>query len=65
MTEREQTFADDLAQEDELLRRRFVHATRPRGPLSMDQAAELCERMNDDPAVRPSRAKKDEKGQAS
>lgn len=39
------TLADALRQEDEALRRRVVHATRPRGPLSLEQARDLCRRM--------------------
>lgn len=39
------TLADELADEAELARRRFIHATRPRGPLTMEQARALCERM--------------------
>lgn len=40
------TLADDLKAEEELLRRRFVHATRPQGPLSMQDAVALCARMD-------------------
>lgn len=39
------TLAEELAAENERLRRRFVHATRPKGLLSMDQARDLAERM--------------------
>lgn len=39
------TFAEEYREEEERLRRRFVHATRPRGPMTMEQAAELCRRM--------------------
>lgn len=35
------TIAEELREEEERLRRRVVHATRPKGPLTMDQAAEL------------------------
>ena len=41
----ERTFADDMREEEERLRRRFVHATRPRHPLSMREALELSARM--------------------
>lgn len=41
-----ETLADALREEEELLRRRFVHATRPKGPLTMEQAIELCRRMS-------------------
>ena len=44
MTER--TLAEYLKREEELLRRRVVHATRPKGPLTMDEAADLCRRMD-------------------
>ena len=43
---KETTLADELKHEGELLRRRFVHATRPKGPLTLDQAADLCRRMD-------------------
>lgn len=39
------TLADDLRAEEELQRRRFVHATRPKHPLSMEEAIELHKRM--------------------
>lgn len=39
------TLAEELAEEEERLRRRMVHATRPRGPLTLEQARDLCERM--------------------
>lgn len=39
------TLAEDLEVENELLRRRFVHATRPKGLLTLNQALELHERM--------------------
>lgn len=44
MTER--ALADDMKHEADLLRRRFVHHTRPRGPLALDQAHDLCKRMD-------------------
>lgn len=46
MTER--TLADDLKHEADLLRRRFVHHTRPKGPLTLEQARDLCKRMDGD-----------------
>lgn len=39
------SFSDDIKKEEEMARRRFVHATRPRGPLSMEQAEALARRM--------------------
>jgi len=39
------TLAEELKHEEELLRRRFVHHTRPKGPLSLKEAMELSERM--------------------
>lgn len=36
---------ESLNQEAEQLRRRFVHHTRPKGPLSMEQAVTLHERI--------------------
>lgn len=45
MTERVQTLADDLMREAKLLRRRFIRHTRPKGPLTLDQARDLCRRM--------------------
>jgi hypothetical protein len=47
----EKTLTEQLADDTELLRRRHVHATRPRGPLSMDQAADLAARMSGDRAA--------------
>jgi hypothetical protein len=41
----ERTLADDLREEEELARRRFVHATRPKYPMSMEEAMKLHERM--------------------
>lgn len=38
-------FADEMARDAELLRRRFVHHTRPKGPMTLDEARELCEQM--------------------
>jgi hypothetical protein len=42
------TLADDLRAEGEELRRRFVHATRPKGPMSLDDAIALHRRMEGD-----------------
>lgn len=39
------TFADDMRAEDERLRRRVVHHTRPRGPMSLQEAMALCQQM--------------------
>jgi hypothetical protein len=39
------TFAEEMKRDSDLLRRRFVHATRPQGPLSLDDAIALCKRM--------------------
>ena len=41
--------ARDLAAEDERMRRRFIHHTRPNRPLSMKEAMELGRRMTGDP----------------
>ena len=41
------TLADELAQENELLRRRLIHHTRPKRPLTMDEAQKLHEAMID------------------
>lgn len=41
----EKTLAESLKEEDEALRRRFVHHTRQRHPLSLEEAMELAERM--------------------
>lgn len=43
--EHKPTLADDLRAEEELQRRRFVHATRPKRPLSMEEAVDLHRRM--------------------
>lgn len=43
------TLADDLKAEAERLRRRHVAATRPRGPMSLDEAADLARRMAGEP----------------
>lgn len=45
MTEQPKTFAEEYAAEAERLRRRFVHVTRPRGPMTWEQAQEHCRRM--------------------
>ncbi len=39
------TLAEELAEENERLRRRMVHATRPKRPLTMDEARLLHEAM--------------------
>lgn len=52
----EPTFADEMRRENELLRRRLVHATRPRGPLTMQEAADLAERMEGAPTTPPPNA---------
>jgi len=44
----EKTLAQELAEEAELLRRKAVHADRPRRPLSMDEAAKLHQKMEGD-----------------
>lgn len=41
------TFADELREENERLRRRFIYHTRPRRLLSIDEARELAERVAD------------------
>jgi hypothetical protein len=41
----ESVFAADIADEAERMRRRHLHAARPRGPLSMEEAQRLAERM--------------------
>ena len=41
------TLAEELREEGELLRRRVVHATRPKRPLTMDEARKLHEAMID------------------
>jgi hypothetical protein len=39
------TFAEELRGEQASLARRFIHHTRPKGPLSLKEAMELAERM--------------------
>lgn len=39
------TFADEIREEIERLLRRGVHHTRPREPMTMAEAADLCRRM--------------------
>jgi hypothetical protein len=41
------TLADDLRLEDAALHRRFIAATAPKRPLSLDEARDLSERMTD------------------
>jgi hypothetical protein len=38
-------FADEMRREEDLLQKRFIHATRPRGPMTMQQAIDLCRRI--------------------
>jgi hypothetical protein len=45
----EKTLADAIREEEERARRRFVHHTRPKGPLSLQEAIELCERVAGEP----------------
>jgi phage FluMu protein gp41 len=44
--EQPKSLADAMREEQELLRRKVVHATRPRGPLTMQQAIALAKRMH-------------------
>lgn len=39
------TLAADLRSEGRLGLKRFIHATRPRGPMNLEAAAALCMRM--------------------
>ncbi len=39
------TFAEEMKREQDQLRRRFVHHTRPKGPLSLEEAIALSKRM--------------------
>lgn len=39
------TLAQELADESERLRRRMVHATRPKRPMTLDEARRLHEAM--------------------
>lgn len=39
------SFAEDSREEQRRFDRRFVHHTRPKTPLSWDEAQALCERM--------------------
>lgn len=41
----EKTLSDELREENDRLQRRFIHHTRPRRPMTMDEALELAERM--------------------
>lgn len=45
MTDRK-TLAEELAEEGERLRRRVVHATRPKRPMTMEEAIDLSRRMS-------------------
>jgi hypothetical protein len=51
MDEKPTTFAEEIKRDDDLLRRRFVHATRPNGPLSLNEAIALHKRMEGDEPV--------------
>lgn len=53
MTMTDRTLADDLRLEAELLRRRHVFHTRPRGPLSLEQARELHRQVEGGPMPTP------------
>lgn len=46
MTDTTKTLAESLAEEAELLRRRFVHHTRLKRPMTLEQATDLCRRMD-------------------
>lgn len=48
MTKQPSTLAESLRADAEALRKRFVHATRPKGPLSLAEAMDLCSRMDGD-----------------
>lgn len=50
----EKTFAEYHREEEEALRRRFAHHTRPRRPLSMMEANDLCRRMAGEPKTKES-----------
>lgn len=39
------TLAEELKREEELVRRRFVHHTRPKEPMSLEEATALSKRM--------------------
>lgn len=43
------TLAEEFALEQERHWRRFVHATRPRGPMTMAEAMEFCARLDGSP----------------
>ena len=43
------TLAESLKDEEEALRRRFVHHMRPKRPLSLEEALELAKRMAGQP----------------
>ncbi len=49
----EKTLAESLKEEEEALRRRFVHHTRPKRPLSLEETMELAERMAGQPPQHP------------
>lgn len=51
----DKTLADSLREEGEALRRRFVWHTRPnKGPLSLEEANNLCRRMFGEPKTKES-----------
>ncbi|ACF01530.1 hypothetical protein Rpal_3024 [Rhodopseudomonas palustris TIE-1] len=43
------TLTEELALEQELLRRRVIHATRPRGAMNLSEEIEFCRRMEASP----------------
>lgn len=43
------TLANDLREEADQLRRRFVHHTRPQRPLTLQEAIDLCRQMTGEP----------------
>ncbi len=45
------TLADDIRDEEERSRRRFVYATRPKWPLSLQEAIDFSERMQGNPVA--------------
>lgn len=42
---KERSLADDLREEEKALTRRFIHHTRPKEPMSLKKAMELCQQM--------------------
>lgn len=45
MEAEQKTIAEEMARDADLLRRRFIHATRPKRPLSLKEAIELSDKM--------------------